>query len=97
MWRDEIVKRNKGKGVFRCPDKDSKPRLRRGLGGIPKGLASRFYQLASGHAMLAPLMTGLGGWSPICVGGVELEDKRGNIVSRNARHGRKRSRNSGKM
>ena len=35
MWRDEIIKRNKGKRVFRCPDRGPKPRLRRGLGGIP--------------------------------------------------------------
>ena len=35
MWRDEIIKRNKGKRVFRCPDRGPKPRLRRGLSGIP--------------------------------------------------------------
>ena len=36
MWRDGVIKRNKGKRVFRCPDRGPKPRLRRGLGGIPR-------------------------------------------------------------
>ena len=56
MWRDEDIKRNKGKGVFRCPERGSRPRLRRELGSTPKGLASRFYQLAGGHAMLSPFL-----------------------------------------
>ena len=63
-WRGEILRRNQGRS-FRVPAEGSRPRIPVCLGRTPKEVASRFFQLASGHAMIAPFLrsreTGLDG------------------------------------
>ena len=62
MWRGEIIRRKKGKRNFSCPKEGKRPQIRRDIGNAPKGIASRFYQLASGHAWLAPFLRERFGW-----------------------------------
>ena len=62
MWRGEIIRRKEGKRTFSCPKEGKRPRIRRDIGNAPKGIASRFYQLASGHAWLAPFLKERFGW-----------------------------------
>ena len=57
----------------------------------PKGVASRFFQLASGHAMIAPFLKESSvGLIRILVGGAAEADKVESICSRNVIHGKMR-------
>lgn len=62
MWRDEIIRRSGRKKVFRIPREGVKPRVPVALGPAPKELASHFFQLASGHVMIAPFLKEKFGW-----------------------------------
>lgn len=58
-WKTEIETRRgregRGRrGAFQMPR--DRPRIREGLRRVSKGLAARFYQLYSGHAMIAPFL-----------------------------------------
>ena len=55
-WREEIIKRSQGKRSFRVPAEGRVPRIPSGLWRAPKELASRFFQIVSGHAMIAPFL-----------------------------------------
>ena len=83
-WGDEIMKRDKGKKTFSCPREGMRPRIRKDICQASKGIASKFYQLASSQAWLAPSKKGLGGPTQTYVGGVDRSDGPGNIVLRNA-------------
>ena len=60
-WRREI-ERSRGKRPYQIPRREEIPRIPRALQGIPKELATRFFQLASGHAMIAPFLREKFGW-----------------------------------
>lgn len=62
MWREEIIRRCRGRRVFRIPGEGEVPRIPAGLRKAPREVASRFFQLASGHAMIAPLLKKKFGW-----------------------------------
>ena len=62
MWREEIVRKCKGRRVFRILGEGEVPRIPPGLRRAPKEVASRFFQLASGHAMIAPFLKEKFGW-----------------------------------
>ena len=55
-WRRDIEKRNAGKRSFRLPTARSRPGIRRLLQAANKSVAGRFFQLLSGHAVLAPFL-----------------------------------------
>ena len=61
-WRDEIIRRGKGRRPYRIPRVDEVPRIPAALQRVRKDLASRFFQLASGHAMIAPFLKEKFGW-----------------------------------
>ena len=61
-WRDEITKRCRGRRPFRIPKEGEIPRIPTGLRRAPKEVTSRFFQLASGHAMIAPFLSEKFGW-----------------------------------
>ena len=61
-WRDEIIRRGKGRRPYRIPRVDEVPRIPTALQRVRKDLASRFFQLASGHAMIAPFLKEKFGW-----------------------------------
>ena len=61
-WRDEIIRRGQGRRQFRIPGVGEVPKILPGLRGAPRGLAARFFQLASGHAMIAPFLKEKFGW-----------------------------------
>ena len=61
-WRNEIISRRKGAGPYRVPAAGEIPRIPRALQRARKSLASRFFQLASGHAMTAPFLRDKFGW-----------------------------------
>ena len=63
-WREEIIMRGKGKGgrPYRVPAAGEVPRIPMALQRAKKSLASRFLQLASGHAMTAPFLKEKFGW-----------------------------------
>ena len=56
-------KKNSGRGAYKEPDREAKPRIRGPLRKIGKGVASRFFQLLSGHAMIAPFLKEKWGWT----------------------------------
>ena len=62
-WRDGIVRRSRGRRPFRIPGRGEVPKIPRGLQRVPKELASRFFQLSSGHAMIAPFLREKFGWT----------------------------------
>ena len=62
MWREEIISRSKGRRSFRLPWEGEVPRIPPDLRRAPKEVASRFFQLASGHAMIAPFLRDKFGW-----------------------------------
>lgn len=66
--RREVIRRNGNRRIFKVPDQGKRPRLRRSMGPVSKGLASRFLQLSSGHTMLVPFLKKRFGWveSDIC-------------------------------
>ena len=55
-WREEIIRRRQGIRSFRAPAEGEILRILTELRGAPKELASRFFQLALGHAMIAPFV-----------------------------------------
>ena len=68
VWRDEIRKRSQGREPFRAVSKDRIPSIPRALRRTNRSLASRFFQLASGHGMIAPFLKEKYGWveSDVC-------------------------------
>ena len=55
-WRDEIIRRCRGSQAFRILAEGEVPRIPIGLRRAPRELASRFFQLSPGHAMIAPFV-----------------------------------------
>ena len=62
-WRGEIIQRGQGVRSFRVPPAGEIPRILVELRRAPKELAFRFFQLASGHAMIAPFVKEKFGWA----------------------------------
>ena len=62
MWGDEIIGRCRGRRAFRIPKEGEVPRIPPGLQRAPEEVASRFFQLASGHATIAPFLRDKFGW-----------------------------------
>ena len=62
-WREEIIQRCQGGRTFRAPAEGEVPRIPAELRRAPKELASRFFQLASGHAVIAPFVKERLGWT----------------------------------
>ena len=50
-------------GPRRGPDRRARPRIRALLRRTGKGVASRYFQLLSGHAMIAPFLKDRWGWT----------------------------------
>lgn len=67
-WREEILRRWQENRSFRVPAVDEVPQVQTELRKTPKELASRFFQLASGHALVAPSVKERFGWidSDLC-------------------------------
>ena len=67
-WTEEIIRRQNGARPFRIPVEGEAPGNPREPGQVPKELASRFFQLALGHAMIAPFLRDKFGWieSDLC-------------------------------
>ena len=68
-WREIITRLSREQGnVMARKRRDEIPRIPAILQKTPKALASRFFQLASGHAMIAPFLKEKFGWidSDIC-------------------------------
>ena len=67
-WRDEIIQRGRGGRPYRIPREGEVPRIPKSLQGTSRELASRFFQLASGHAMIALFLKEKFGWveSDLC-------------------------------
>ena len=61
-WRDEIRRRGKGGRRYQIPRGDEVLGIPKALQRTNKELASRFFQLASGHAMIAPFLKEKFGW-----------------------------------
>ena len=61
-WRDVIVRRGAGRRPYRIPREGEVPRIPTALRGARKELASRYFQLASGHAITAPFLKDKFGW-----------------------------------
>ena len=61
-WREEILRRCRGSRAFRVPTEGETPRIPLGLSKIPKEVASRFFQLISGHALTASFTKEKFGW-----------------------------------
>ena len=55
-WRDCIIRGGRSQRPYRIPREGTVPKIPTALGRADKGLASRFFQLASGHAMIAPFL-----------------------------------------
>ena len=82
-WIEDTTARMKGKnggrGAFVGPDKRARPRIRAPLRKTEKGVAARFFQLLSGHAMIAPFLKDRWGWTDSdacwwCDGGRQSRD-----------------------
>ena len=67
-WRKEIRSRTTTRRPYRVPREDEIPRIPRALRKARKELEARFFQLSSGHAMIAPFLREKFGWidSDIC-------------------------------
>ena len=61
-WRESIIRGRSKRGPFTVPGVGTVPRIPSALGGAERGLATRFFQLASGHAMIAPFLKEKFGW-----------------------------------
>ena len=61
-WRDSIIRGGSGRRPYRIPREGTVPRIPKALGRTRKDLAARFFQLASGHAMIAPFLRDKFGW-----------------------------------
>ena len=55
-WRAEVAEKCRRRRAFHTPKDDRAPGIPEGLRRAPKEVASRFSQLASGHAMIAPFL-----------------------------------------
>ena len=55
-WRETIVRGSSRRRPFSIPREGTVPRIPTALAGTRKDLAARFFQLASGHAMIAPFL-----------------------------------------
>ena len=53
-WREDTRTRGSGRRAFILPDHQTRPGIRPRLRTARKGVAARFFQLLSGHAMIAP-------------------------------------------
>ena len=62
-WRKDIEERNGGRRTFHLPTARSRPGILPQLRRVSKGLAARFFQLLSGHAMTAPFLKNRWGWT----------------------------------
>ena len=51
-----------GRGAFTVPGREARPRIRPLLRAVGKRVASRYFQLLSGHAMIAPFLKDKWGW-----------------------------------
>lgn len=87
-WRRETRSRSRGCGTFSVPGEG--PRIPRPLQRTPKGIASLFFQMASAHAMIAPLRRSSVGSGQTFAGGVGRCDRLGNTCSRSASPGERR-------
>ena len=61
-WREGIIRGGRGRRPYRIPGEGMVPKIPAILGRARKSLASRFFQLASGHAMTAPFLRDKFGW-----------------------------------
>ena len=61
-WRDSIRQRSSRRGPFIVPGEGTVPRIPSALGGAERSIATRFFQLASGHALIAPFLKERFGW-----------------------------------
>ena len=57
-----MKRRDGGRGAYRGPDRGARPRIRAPLRRTRKAVAARFFQLLSGHAMIAPFLKDRWGW-----------------------------------
>ena len=62
IWRDSIIRGGTRGRPYRIPREGMVPKIPAALGGARKSLASRFFQLASGHAMIAPFLRDKFNW-----------------------------------
>lgn len=62
-WRTDIENRNAGRRTFRLSTASSRPNLRPRLRRAAKSVAARFFQLLSGHAMMAAFLREKWGWT----------------------------------
>ena len=60
---DRTKRRGGGRGAFETPGRAAVPRIRPLLRTTRKRVASRYYQLLSGHAMIAPFLKEKWGWT----------------------------------
>ena len=72
-------KKDRGRGAYAGPGRGAKPRIRTHLRKAGKSVASRFFQLLSGHAMIAPFLKDRWGWTDSdrcwwCSGGRQSRD-----------------------
>ena len=58
-----LEKRGGSRGAFDGPDKRARPKIRTLLRKTRKGVASRYFQLLSGHSMTAPFLKDRWGWT----------------------------------
>ena len=61
-WRESIIQRCSRRRPFTVPKEGTVPRIPSALGGAERSLTTRFFQLASGHAMIAPFLKEKFGW-----------------------------------
>ena len=68
-WRMDIEERNHGQRAFRLPTARSRSGIRPQLRRVTRGVAARFFQLLSSHAMTAPFLRDGWGWtnSDVCL------------------------------
>ena len=59
-WREDIESWNAGRRTFRLPTVLSGPGIRPQIRQVSKAVATRFFQLLSGHAMVAPFLKEMG-------------------------------------
>ena len=105
--KENTTARNKGKGTLRLPGPKYKPKIRPALRIEAKTIAGRFYQLLSGHVIIAPFSKGKWEWIGTdqcwwCRQGRQhghtLRNRRGfgyNVREAAEQHGRQRANGNG--